>query len=48
MTSVLSRVLLVFAALVSFQVAAQEYPTKSIRVLVPFPPGGAADTMASL
>ncbi len=41
-----------FAALacvvVSFSAAAQDYPNKSIRFVVPYPPGGASDVVARL
>ncbi|HXF44520.1 MAG TPA: tripartite tricarboxylate transporter substrate binding protein, partial [Burkholderiaceae bacterium] len=32
--------------LLSFAAAAQEYPTRPITMIVPFPPGGVADTVA--
>ena len=36
------------AALVATPAAAQSYPTKPIRMIVPFPPGGPIDTMGRM
>src|SRR5262245_23898944 len=41
----LNRLVLLMACC-SFQVAAQNYPTKPIRMIVPVPPGGGADFVA--
>ena len=35
-------------ALLSASVIAQSYPTKSIRIIAPFPPGGTSDTIARI
>ena len=46
MQGILKRVLIIAAALVPACVLAQEFPSKTVSVIVPNPPGGSIDVMA--
>jgi tripartite-type tricarboxylate transporter receptor subunit TctC len=42
------RLLLLSLAVVAFQAFGQAYPTKAVRMIVPYPPGGGNDTLGRL
>jgi tripartite-type tricarboxylate transporter receptor subunit TctC len=42
----LARLFMILALLVPLQVAAQQYPARAIKFIVPFPPGGGVDIVA--
>ncbi len=48
MKTLLHRWLLLLACLVSVAAAAQDFPNKLVRIIVPFPPAGGADTLARI
>ena len=47
-TSLLFRVLLAAALALPHSLLAQDFPTKPVRIIVPFQPGGGSDTLARL
>ena len=42
----MTRLLMLLAALASFTAQAQSYPNRPVKLIVPFPPGGGADVLA--
>ena len=41
-----ARLVLAMSVVAAFDAAAQEFPSKNMRIIVPFPPGGATDVVA--
>ena len=46
--AILAAVTLSFAALAAGPSSAQDYPTRTITLVVPYPPGGGVDAMARI